>query len=71
MDPSSFLDEEALNEEDRVRNQWISETPHQPTSDLEEALTKAAYPAKDSRGLVILTSGEPGCPAEMPPSQSH
>ena len=57
MDPTTFLATEALQEEDRVRSQWIQDVPHTPEPELEGALARAAFPTKDSKDLVILTSG--------------
>ncbi|KAK9813978.1 hypothetical protein WJX73_007658 [Symbiochloris irregularis] len=53
----AYPSEQQLQQEDRDRNQWITDTPHQPGDDLRQALDKAAFPSSTSKGLVILTSG--------------
>lgn len=57
VDPESFLKAEELQEEEKIRGRWISDTPHSPEDDLDPALARAAFPVSGSKGLVIVTSG--------------
>ena len=57
VDPATFMNAAALDDEEKVRAAWIQSVPHPPEQDLQAALAKAAFPSKDSKGLVLLTSG--------------
>lgn len=66
------MSEEALNEEDTIRDRWIADVPHAPGDELRTALQNAALPSltDDSKGLVILTSGA-DLPAVIPCMTAH